>query len=286
MIIAVGSVKASPGVTTLSLALADRWPVDGGDPLVVEADPAGGDLAARFGLLAASRGLVTLAAAGRRGGRARPVEEHAIELPGGLQVIAGPAGAEQASQVVGELDGGGWSLLWSAAAGGRTVIVDCGRLDPRPAPAGRGGPGLWAEPVLRVADVLLLVVRARDDELAQLAARLPVLRDQTPAQWYLVIAAQPGRRQDYRVAEIARVLAQRVLGPVPHDPAAAGLLAGERQTRTGIGRTKLGRTVAGLADYLAATVPADPGPWTPQLPPARTGLDGRVGARSMWTGAR
>ncbi|ONH22668.1 MinD/ParA family ATP-binding protein [Pseudofrankia asymbiotica] len=266
MIIAVGSLKASPGATTLALALADRWPAGGGEPLVVEADPAGGDLGARFGLLATSRGLVTLAAAGRRGGRqARPVEDHAHELPGGLLAIPAPAGAEQASQILGELEGGGWSALWTAArTGDRTVIVDCGRLDPRSP----------AMPAVHAADVLLLVVRADDDELAHLAARMYAVRGWAVPAWYVAVIAQPNRKPDYRVREISRVLASRVLGPVPFDSAAAGVLAGRRQTRAGIGRTKLGRAVAGMADYLAAT--ALPEAATPALGAAQAGFDGRA----------
>ncbi|WP_277870119.1 hypothetical protein [Frankia sp. KB5] len=261
LIIAVGSLKGSPGATTLALALADRWPAGGGEPLVVEADPAGGDLGARFGLLAGGRGLVTLAAAGRRGGRARPVDDHVHELPGGLQVIPAPAGAEQASQVLGELDGGGWSLLWSAArTGGRTVIVDCGRLDPHSPTA----------PALRAADVLLLVGRARDEELAHLAARMQVVQGWGVPDWYVVVVAQPHQAPEYRVREIARVLGSRALGPVPYDTTAAEVLAGRRQTRTGIGRSKLGRTVAGMADHLAATAPAG------AERPALGGFEGRA----------
>lgn len=264
MIIAVGSLKGSPGATTLALALADRWPAGGGEPLVVEADPAGGDLGARFGLLTAGRGLVTLAAAGRRGA-ARPVEEHVHELPGGLQAIPAPAGAEQASRVLGELDGGGWSLLWSAARGqGRPLLMDCGRLDAQ----------LPARPVLDAADVLLLVVRARDDELSHLAARMPVIHSWALPAWYVVVVAQPDRSADYRVGDISRVLGPRVLGPVPYDAAAAGVLAGRRHTRGGIGRTKLGRTAASLAAYLAASVPAEPS--TPSLPAGTAGAAGRV----------
>lgn len=265
MIIAVGSLKASPGATTLALALADRWPADGGDPLVVEADPAGGDLGARFGLLAGGRGLVTLAAAGRRGGGQRSAEDHAHHLPGGLEVIPAPAGAEQASQVLGELEGGGWSLLWSAArTGGRTVIVDCGRLDPW-SPAGVA---------LRAADVLLLVVRARDDELSHLAARMQVVQGWGVPAWFIVVVAQPHQTPEYRVREIARVLGSRVLGPVPYDTTAAEVLAGRRQTRTGIGRSKLGRTVAGIAGHLAAAAPADA--HRPALDAAPGGIDDRA----------
>jgi hypothetical protein len=274
VIVAVGSLKGSPGVTTLALALADRWPAEGGEPLVVEADPAGGDLAARFGLLTSRRGLVTLAAAGRRGsGGARPIEDHVHELPGGLEVIAAPAGAEQASQVLGELDGGGWALLWAAGrAADRPLVVDCGRLDA----------GTAVRPVLNAADVLLLVVRAQDDELSHLAARLPAIRGWALPAWYVVVVAPPGRSTDYRVRDISRVLGSRVLGPVPYDVGAAGVLAGRRRTRGGIGRSRLGRMAAGLGQFLAAGAPVEP--WTPALP---TDTDADVPAgRVAWPPTR
>ncbi|WP_322780387.1 hypothetical protein [Frankia sp. Cas4] len=268
MIIAVGSLKGSPGATTLALALADRWPA-GSEPLVVEADPAGGDLGARFGL-GAAQGLVTLAAAGRRGsGEPRPLSDHTQELPGGLEVITAPAGAEQARQVLGELAGGGWSLLWSAARqGGRAVIVDCGRLDPLSP----------ATPAVRAADVLLLVARARDDELSQLAARMHVVQGWGLPAWYVVVAGQADRSQDYPIRDIVRVLGSHVLGTVPYDAAAASVLGGRRRTRTGITRSKLGRAVTDLARHLAnGEVPdqGTPAGWLPALPDgpaARTAL--------------
>ncbi|MCM3883129.1 hypothetical protein [Frankia sp. R82] len=273
----MGSLKGSPGATTLSLALADRWPLDGGDPVVVEADPAGGDVGARF-TLAPGRGLVSLAAAGRRGEQSpRALDEHFQELPGGLQVLCAPAGAEQARQVVGELGSGGWSLLRAAAqAQDRPLIVDCGRLDPL-SPAG---------PLLGSADVLLLIMRARNDELSHLAARMPVVQGWGLPAWYVVVVAEPGRSQGHRVREISRVLGPRVLGPVPYDTDAAGVLAGRRRTRAGIGRTKLGRTVAGIAGALATTAPAKAAPPArqalPPLPPDPVWPDA---GPPMWTGA-
>ena len=67
MLIALASVKGSPGVTSAALALAAVWP----NPVVlVEADPSGGDLTYRCrlspGAVIESRsGLVGLAAAVR-----------------------------------------------------------------------------------------------------------------------------------------------------------------------------------------------------------------------------
>src|SRR5260370_72811 len=46
MLIAVASVKGAPGVTTLALALTQRWPAPG--TVMIEADPAGAALPQPF----------------------------------------------------------------------------------------------------------------------------------------------------------------------------------------------------------------------------------------------
>src|SRR5262249_35676958 len=96
MLVAVCSLKGSPGVTTLATALGARWP-GRENPIVVEVDPAGGDLMARF-RLPDTPGLVSLAAAARGRGQADQdlVTQHTQLLPGGLRVVLGPVGAEQA----------------------------------------------------------------------------------------------------------------------------------------------------------------------------------------------
>src|SRR5205807_7327841 len=97
-LIALASVKASPGVTTAALALGAVWPVPR-QAVVVELDPLGGDLAARFGL-AFEPGLLTLAAAVRRKDRAAALQEHVQQLLGKLPVIVGPASPEQAEAAI------------------------------------------------------------------------------------------------------------------------------------------------------------------------------------------
>jgi hypothetical protein len=229
------------GVTTLALALADRWPADV-EAVVVEADPAGGDLTARFGL-APNRGLVSLAAAARRTHDPELLWEHLQRLPGGLAACPAPAGAEQARAVLAGLAGGGLAALRAAADyADVAVVADCGRLDPQSA----------ALPLVLTADVLLLVVRPRDDELSQLAARLAVVAGWRPSAWHVVVAHQPDREGGYAVRDITRALGARVLGPVPHDPDAAAVLAGRRRSWTGVARSRLGRAAAELAGRLAA----------------------------------
>jgi hypothetical protein len=78
-VVAVGSVR-SCGVTTLALGLAATWPT-GRQVVLVEADPAGGTLAAASGW-PPEPGLVSLAAAARRGGDPGLLWEHCHQLEG------------------------------------------------------------------------------------------------------------------------------------------------------------------------------------------------------------
>ena len=50
MLVAVCSVKGSPGVTTFCMALAAQWPAQT-RCVLLECDPSGGDLATRFALV-------------------------------------------------------------------------------------------------------------------------------------------------------------------------------------------------------------------------------------------
>ena len=102
---AFASVKASPGVTTLCQALALCWPEDRA-VIVVEADPAGGDLAARLDL-PAEPGLVSLAAAGRRGLSPAVVLEQVQVASGWAGLLVGPPSARQAVAAL-DLLGAGW----------------------------------------------------------------------------------------------------------------------------------------------------------------------------------
>lgn len=128
MLIAIGSVKGSPGVTSTGLVLAAAWsrPV-----VLLEADPAGGDLAYRCnaahgGPMAPHRGLLKLAASVRAGTPAAdPVSAQAERLACGVDVVQGVTSVAQ---------GRGIARLWSMIAAAcvnadRDVIADVGRLD-------------------------------------------------------------------------------------------------------------------------------------------------------------
>ncbi|OJY48113.1 chromosome partitioning protein [Pseudonocardia sp. 73-21] len=278
MMIAVVSVKGSPGVTTLCLALAACWP-DPGAPIVVEADPAGGDVAMRFGL-APSPGLLSLAAAarGRAGTRgegvARPAEgaelvwRHAQPLPGNVPVVAAPPDAGRARgalAVLATLDGAGGlgpgPLRAAAAHPGAVQLVDCGRVD-------EGSPVM---PLLRSADVMVVLTGAGADDLAHLARRIPEIGAWSRDPVLLLTGG------GHSIAAVARELGVTPLARVPHDPRGAAVLTGHhsvlRWHRSGPGRSVLGQSAREIADALAAraAIAATPGDARPNPASRRAG---------------
>lgn len=234
-LVALCSLKGSPGVTTAALALAAGWPA-GHRPVLVECDPAGGDLLARF-RLALSPGLVTLAAAARRTQRSTEIREHIQRLPGGLPVVVGPAGAEQARAVLRQLANSSTDTLRRAANDSDAVmVVDCGRADP-------DSPALQ---VVSAADVLLVVARAHDDALSHVSARWDEVSRWAPAVCLLLIG------DGHATHEIEQALRLDVLGRVPEDRRGAALLGG----RTGPRRASACSPLTGAMARIAAKVAA------------------------------
>jgi hypothetical protein len=239
MLIAVCSVKGSPGVTTLAVALAAQWPqAESTRRLIAEVDPAGGDLAMRFGLSVAP-GLVSLAAAARRTHDPAVVWEHTQALPGGARVLVAPPGGAHARAALHTLTTAPDGPLLHAVARepGVVVLADCGRVDP-------GSP---AEAIARRADALVLVTGTQGEDLAHTAARLGELARWTPRPGLLLT------RDGYPTVDVERELGVPTMGRLPHDPAAAAALTGHRHLparRRASGG--LSRQVANLARTLAA----------------------------------
>ena len=255
MLVAVGSAKGAPGVTTTARVLASVWP---SDALLVDCDPAGGDLALQGRgpggtVLDPERGLLSLGADARRGLEADALGEHIQVLEGGLPVLVGVTHPEQVTGF-----GGAWPALATVFANARaTVVADCGRI----------APGTPVLPVLQAADAVLFVVRPRLEAYAHLRERL---------RWLLglqVTGRRPGvgvvvvtdPRDTSSPAELAQLLAHEglaasVVGRVAHDTRAADVLAG--RVDRGVARSLLVRSarelvgpVQRLAAPTAASVP-------------------------------
>lgn len=255
-LIALASVKASPGVTTTALALAAAWPA--ARRLVVEADPSGGDLGAWLGLPPAP-GLASLAAAIRRGHSPGAAWRHAQPAGSGLSVVAAPAGGEQAAACLAALTapmaGTGWLSSTSPEEEG-VVVADCGRLDP-------WSPGLA---VAAQAAVTLLLVRPRLSELSHLAERVSGLA-RAGLRLGLLLAPENNHaagEPSYPRAEIAATLGIAVRGRLPADPRAITALIRSRGELTAVRRLPLAKAVTGLATILASQLNPPP------LPPGQT----------------
>ncbi len=139
-VVAFGSVKGAPGVTTLACLVAAAWPPDRA-VMVVECDASGGDLAARF-RLASRIGWPSLVAAARRAQETVPIASHLQQIPGGLDVLVG-ASQLPSVQAITELAP---SLLRADSPSGapRDVLVDLGRLSQRDGARRHG----WIWPIL------------------------------------------------------------------------------------------------------------------------------------------
>jgi MinD-like ATPase involved in chromosome partitioning or flagellar assembly len=242
-VIAFASVKGSPGVTTLTCLVAAEWP-GAPAPIVVESDPAGGDLAARFEL--SSRcGWPALAASLRREGSGVAIEEHVQPLPGGLDVLVGTEAGRFADRSAAD-----HLLERSREPGARDLLVDLGRLPVREAAA-----SCWLEG----ADEIVLVSKGDAPSLIGLQLRTsPLVERYGPKLGLVVVGSR--RRTDEEIEAFTSV---RLLTRVPSDPLAAAMASGERRGGRRLSRSRLVTSAARLAAGLARSRPAAVGAASP-----------------------
>jgi MinD-like ATPase involved in chromosome partitioning or flagellar assembly len=225
-LIALASIKGSPGVTTAATALAASWP-DDRQVLLVEADPFGGDLAPRY-CMAPNGGLSSLFAAARRTLVPEDVWAHVDHLPGGLPVLFGLAGMHQATA-----NERAWPVVADAlGALDADVVVDVGRLLPN-----LGG---GVREVLARADVLAILCQSTLEAIVHLREALLGLTAELRGRRLAII---PTGTTQFSAADIARTLQVEVIQPLPDDPAAAAALANRRATKR-LERTRLLRWAA------------------------------------------
>ncbi|UJW32630.1 carbon monoxide dehydrogenase maturation protein [Saccharothrix sp. AJ9571] len=240
MLVALLSLKGSPGVTTLAVALAVQWPEAARvRRLVAEVDPSGGDLAVRLGLPLAP-GLVSLAAAARRTCEPEVVWQHSQALDNGVRVLVAPPVTAHADAALRALVAAPVGPLLDSAGRepGAVVLADCGR----------GDPGSPAEAVARRADALLLVSGTRAEDLARTSARLGELTAWTPRSGLLLTG------RGYPTNEVERELGVPVIGRVPYDESAAAALPGQLRSARWRGGA-FARSTAAVARALSTPLP-------------------------------
>jgi hypothetical protein len=255
--------KGTGGSTTTALGLAAIAPPMW-RPVVVECDPAGGDLMRRH-RLAPAPSLVDLAAASRARHAADGIEVFtAVERQVRLRyhpvdlVVAPPSGA-QTRAALGELTRPGNTTLTHAE---RLVVADCGRWD-------SGSP---VRPLLAAANAVLVLTRSRVEELTHLREHLADLVDLVSGRLVVLLAPggtyPPGEVADaisgYLTGELAAdPAAVRIAGPLPADRRAAGILAGDLLPGR---RWRCLPLLVALSRLLEDLAPALAGPVSAQMP--------------------
>ncbi|MFV2102086.1 hypothetical protein [Micromonospora sp. LOL_024] len=231
MLVMVTSVSGAPGVSTAALGVAALWPNKPG--LLVEADPCGGVVAARFGVRQ-EPGLAALAAAARHGLPAGGPARFVQPLPLGVHAVVGPGAAETAAGAVSVLAGQPEALAGLAPV----VLLDAGRLYP-------GSP---AHGLLRRVDALLIVTSGNTEYLDHVDTRLTGLRGSMSTTRVGVAVAG---KCSYEPQEISKRLGVPVWAHLPADRWGAAVLSG-RLSGPAWTRTRLAQALRALAATLAA----------------------------------
>ncbi|MGY2093525.1 BTAD domain-containing putative transcriptional regulator [Nocardia gipuzkoensis] len=211
LLIAVAGLSPRAGTTTTTVALAHAWPGPE-TALIVEADPAGGQLAEIVGA-DPHLGLASLA---RRTTPGQPIApdllaQHVQRLPGGEAFLAAPPDHDSARAVAAV------ELLTDPHANwrafGSTVFADCGVPEPDSPP----------HPVIAAADACLFVVRAEHTDPEPAAQRiLDLTRRRRPRGIVLIGASRA----------YAAAIGFPVLGTLPASRTGAeALLEGRRARR-------------------------------------------------------
>ena len=247
MLVAICSAKGAPGVTSTALALAASWP----RPVVLlEADPAGGDLAYRCrsasgGPVFASPNLVTLAAA-VRGGVPSPtvLGENAQQLACGVDLVQGVTAPAQ-GRGLGSLSS---ALAEACTASEVDVIADLGRLD-------RTGAALpiaeAADCVLPVAATSLESVMRLREQLRELVGALDAHRVATVVP--MIVGADAHAARDCGQLDELLTTAGLPVQPsqhLPYDPKALARLEVGEPASGRLGRTLLIRAARSVAGTL------------------------------------
>jgi hypothetical protein len=214
-VIALTSAKGAPGVTTTSLALAMAWPRP---TLLVEADMAGSSsiLAGYLrGLIPHHRGLIDLAVAHRNQAFGQQALFSAsIELAGTqarlIPGITTPTQAKTLQPVWEPLT----ALLRGLERTGTDVIVD----------AGRAGAQYGPNPLLREADLTLLLTRTNLPAINATRARAATLTEDlihngTGADALALLLV--GEGHPFSTRDVRQVTPVHIAGSVAWDPVAA-----------------------------------------------------------------
>jgi hypothetical protein len=240
------SAKGAPGVTVSAAALvaAAHNPATtqvGG--VLVELDPAGGDLEVLAGARTGEPSLLHAAADVRRDAGPDALAAHAVEAVPGVPALLAPVMAHAAGPVVESVQG---ALTIGLSSVSDWVVVDAGRWDPSQRAAARIGG----------ADVIGVVCRSTAVSIAHARDMVLPLRTATPSS--AVVMIQVGH-EPYPPSETAQVVDAPVAGPLAWDPRGVTALWATGATPRWRARSALAGSACRVLEELAALVDDRPG---------------------------
>lgn len=241
-LISLVSAKGSPGVTTTAAALvaaahSPDAPRSGG--LLVELDPAGGDLDVLTGARSGAPSLLGAAADVRRDVPPEDLAARAVEVVPGVRGLLAPTAAHVAGPVI-ESSGGQVGVELAASSG--WVVSDAGRWDPAQSTAGR----------LAGSDVVVVVCRSTAVSVVHARDLVAALRAVAPTVAVVLVGDAP-----YGPGEVAEVIDVPVLGPVAWDPRGVSGLWATGASRRWLARTGLGGSARAVLGDLAVLIDAN-----------------------------
>lgn len=250
-VVALASAKASPGVTTLALALTWCWPAP--SSLLVEADADGGSVAV-YRSLRYEPSLRELASVARHHLADEVLWAHIQELGATAGVLVAPPAAQQARASLAALGARLGERL--AALGSTAVVLDTGRLTP-------GSPSMQ---LAQWAQLTLLVCRPDAAEVQHLASRAAELSAEG-----LTLGLVCRGRGPWPPEEAAGYVGLPLVGVVAEDRRGADMLRGAPGSDRLLRQSSLWASAARLAGDLASHVgsPSEP-TWSEGAPDAST----------------
>ena len=209
-------------------------------PILIEADPAGGSLALRFGL-PVSPSLASLASDISRTYTPGMVESHAVDLRG-LRCVSAPADP----LVVGwSLERGAARLVEVLPTLANPIVLDLGRLAPEAPTLG----------LARAADFVALVVRPNLEDIQRTLFTVRTVRSVGANVGLIVIGDAP-----HHPHEVAEVLGCPLIGVVANDPVMARALVGGSFRPRALTKSVLWRSIEAVGRSLFPASPHGPAP--------------------------
>ncbi|MDA1359765.1 hypothetical protein O1R50_09035 [Glycomyces luteolus] len=206
-LIAVASMAGAQGVTTTALGLAACWPEGEAVPVLVECDPSGGDLAARWNL-EVRPGLAetgqAAAATDQPGPEVLTAGAQQIEVAGrDVTVVCASLGGAEVAPALAVLAAPGSKAMHDPDG---WIVADLGRLDEH-SPT-------W--PLVAAADCTVLVARSHLEGLAHLRGRFETLARRFRGRFTVALtpgAYRPNQAQDLLRAAGLTVPVAGLAGP-------------------------------------------------------------------------